>query len=233
MASITVAKPHFKETVTPDANPAPLSDWIYIPQFLSQPEADRLYALLERLPFINENTGKDAIHYGKSYSLNGGPREHELPMNPVFLPYSDRVAIPAHKRMNYLQIHRMTEIATVNPHRDPSGMIVPMLVGGQSRTFRIGGTMPERMRQSQRKVSDHIPAEEIVLHHGDLLIFNGGRIVHSMFAAEDDENFNSHGFEFRYSLLFRWTTDLMRELGPRAVMKSAAHHKQYRDDGNV
>lgn len=66
-----------------------------------------------------------------------------------------------------------------------------------------------------------------------MLIFNGGRIVHSMFAAEDDENFNSHGFEFRYSLLFRWTTDLMRELGPRAVMKSAAHHKQYRDDGNV
>ena len=62
-----------KEEVTLDDNLAPLSDWIYIPQFLSQQEADGLYALLERLPMINENTGKDALHFGKSYSLNGGP----------------------------------------------------------------------------------------------------------------------------------------------------------------
>jgi hypothetical protein len=211
-------------------------DWIHFPKFLSQQEADDLYAILEPLPFVNENTGKDAIHFGKSYSAKGGPREHELPMNPVFLPYSDRIAIPAEKRTNYLQIHRMTEIATVNPHRDPAGMIVPMLTVGQARTFRVGGTMPQayyRMRQSQRPLESHAFAEDIVMQHGDLLIFTGGAVVHSMVAAKDDPNFNSYGFEFRYSLLFRWTTDAMRLFGPGEKARKAGHDKQYKDEGNV
>lgn len=115
-------------------------------------------------------------------------------------------------------------------------MIVPMLTLGQARTFRVGGTMPQayyRMRQNQRKVEAHIPAEEIVMNHGDLLIFTGGQVVHSMFAAKDDTKFNQNGFDCRYSLLFRWTTDATRQHGPGDKARKAGHDKHYKDEGNV
>ena len=85
------------------------------------------------------------------------------------------------------------------------------------------------MWQSQRKIEKHIPAEEIPMNHADLLTFNGGRILHSMFPAPLDKNFDPDGHEFRYSLLFRWTTDEMRELGTRQkVLEPTSHAESYR-----
>ena len=210
-------------------------DWIYIPQFLPQQEADSLYAAMGPFPWLAESENKLAVHYGKSYGANGKLRV-EHPINPLLLTIAERVAPVAHKLCNYIQCHRMDTSAIVRPHKDPAGMIVPMLMLGQARTFRVGGTMPQayyRMRQNQRKVEAHIPAEEIVMNHGDLLIFTGGQVVHSMVAAKDDPNFNSNGFGWRYSLLFRWTTAAMREHGLGNAARKSGHDKQYRDDGNV
>jgi len=126
----------------------------------------------------------------------------------------------------------MTPEGIVRPHKDPANMVVPMLTLGQERTFRVGGTMPQfcyRMRQSQRKLEHHLDFKEIVMRHGDLLIFTGGQVVHSMVAAKDDKNFNPNGFEFRYSILFRWTTDAMREFGPGDKARRAGHDRQYRE----
>jgi len=36
-----------------------------------------------------------------------------------------------------------------------------------------------------------------------------------MFPAAQDAGFAPNGFDVRYSLLFRWTTDEMREHGPK------------------
>lgn len=232
MASITVAKPHFTETVAPDRHPDPPSDWIYIPQFLSRQEADSLYAAIGEFPWLLSEEDKYSVHFGKSYAA-GGKSRTEHPIHPIFLPVADRVAAVAHKQSNYIQCHRMGLEAVVRPHRDPAGMIVPMLTLGQARTFRVGGTMPQRMRQSQRLLESHAFAEEIVMNHGDLLIFTGGRVVHSMVAAKDDPNFKPDGFDWRYSLLFRWTTDAMREFGPGDKARKAGHNKQYKNDGNL
>jgi hypothetical protein len=82
--------------------------------------------------------------------------------------------------------------------------------------------------QKQRKIEKHIPAEEILMNHGDLLTFNGGRIVHSMFPAAQDPNFNPNDYDVRYSILFRCTTDEMRELGTRQkVLKNTRHATSY------
>ncbi|MFI5117166.1 MAG: hypothetical protein ACHP8B_10770 [Terriglobales bacterium] len=208
-----------------------MSDWIHIPQFLSLQDADSLYAAMGSFPWEAAEAGKFAVHYGKSYSKDGKLRvEHQI--NPILLPLADRVAAVAHKRVNYIQCHRMSPDAIVRPHKDPAGMIVPMLTLGQARTFRVGGKMPQayyRMRQSQRKVEAHTPAEEIVMNHGDLLIFTGGQVVHSMVAATDDMKFNPNGFDWRYSLLFRYTTDAMRQYGPGDAARKAGHDKQYRE----
>ena len=236
MASLTLPEPHFAETVTPDGHSAPSSDWIYIPQFLSQKEADSLYATMGEFPWLLGDKGEDSVHFGKSYAA-GGKLHVEHPIPPAILvPIADWITTVTHKQVNYIQCHRMGLEAVVRPHRDPAGMIVPMLIVGQGRTFRYGGTMPQgyyRMRQSQRKVEAHIPAEETVLNHGDLLIFNGGHVVHSMFAANDDPNFNPNGFDRRYSLLFRWTTDAMRLHGPGDKARKAGHAEQYKNAGNL
>jgi len=235
MASLTLPEPHFTETITPDGQSDQSSDWIYIPQFLSRQEADSLYAAMGEFPWLLSDEGKSSVHFGKSYGANG--KLHvEHPIHPIFLPVADRIAAVAHKRCNYLQAHCMGLEAVVRPHRDPAGMIVPMLTFGQGRTFRYGGTMPQSYywkRQSQRKIEEHIPAEEVVMNHGDLLLFNGGRIIHSMFAAKDDPNFNPNGFDWRYSLLFRWTTDAMREHGPGDKARKAGHDEQYKNEGNL
>jgi hypothetical protein len=236
MASLMLAEPHFAETVTPDGQSSPSSDWIYIPQFLSHQEADSLYAAMGEFPWLLSDDGKYGVHFGRSYAA-GGKSTIEHPIPPaILLPVADRVAAVAHKQSNYIQCHRMSPDAIVRPHRDPAGMIVPMLTLGQSRTFRVGGTMPQSYylkRQSQRKIEEHIPAAEIVMNHGDLLIFNGGRIIHSMFANKDDPNFKPNGFDWRYSLLFRWTTDAMRQHGPGDKARKAGHDDQYKNAGNV
>jgi hypothetical protein len=54
-----------------------------------------------------------------------------------------------------------------------------------------------------------------------------------MAAAADDPNFNSGGFDCRYSLLFHWTTDAMRQFGPGDKARRAGHDTQYKKEGNV
>jgi hypothetical protein len=231
----SVPKPHFTEAVTPDGHPVPLSDWIHIPQFVPRQEADSLYADMESFPWLLSDESKYSVHFGKSYGAHGKLRV-EHPIDSILLPLADRVAAVAHKQVNYVQCHRMGPDAIVRPHVDPAGMIVSMLTVGQTRTFPVGGTMPQvyhRMPQNRRPLHVHIPAEEVVMNHGDLLIFNGGKVLHSMAAATDDPNFNPGGFDWRYSLLFRWTTDAMREHGPGDKARKAGHDKQYSDDGNL
>jgi hypothetical protein len=68
------------------------------------------------------------------------------------------------------------------------------------------------------------------MHHGDLLVFNGGKTTHSMVLADADPNFNANGYEWRISILFRWTTDIMRKCGPGKEANQAGQPKQYRAD---
>jgi hypothetical protein len=63
-----------------------------------------------------------------------------------------------------------------------------------------------------------------------LLIFNGGATLHSMFPAWGDPHCDRAGIDFRVSLLFRWTTDAMREFGTGDKARKAGHDKQYRED---
>jgi hypothetical protein len=208
----------------------------HLPRLQSGDESKRLYAMLNTFSFdVNEDArGEDACYFGKTYTLNGGPRADEIPtIAEVLLPLAKLVAEAAQAPANYIQIHRMKPTTGVHPHKDPAGMIVPMLTVGQARTFRVGGTMPNgyyRMRQSQRKIEKHTPEAEILMMPGDLLIFNGGRILHSMFPAAQDPYFEPGGYEVRYSLLFRWTTDEMRKLGTRQeVLNGTRHTESYRE----
>jgi hypothetical protein len=205
--------------------------------FVCGDEPGHLYEMLGSFSFTpNEDTGKgeESCYFGKSYTLYGGPRSAEQPVLPsILLPLAKRVAEAAFAPVNYIQIHRMTPICDVRPHRDPAGMIVPMLTVGQARTFRVGGTMPNgyyRIRQQQRKIEKHAPEKLILMNHGDLLTFNGGLVVHSMYPATLDPNFNPGGFEYRYSILFRYTTDEMRERGCcQKALKQTRHTESYRE----
>lgn len=98
----------------------PVGDWIYIPQFLSQQEADNLYAAMGEFPWLGngKDESKFAVHYGKSYGA-GEKLEVEHPINPILLPIAERVASVAHKQSNYIQCHRMDTSAFVRPHKDP------------------------------------------------------------------------------------------------------------------
>lgn len=144
-----------------------------------------------------------------------------------------KVSKEANAPVNYVQCHKFGPVVPVRPHHDPAGVIVPMLVVGQERIFRVGGKMlPEyyRMAQAKREVSGHTPEEEILLQHGDLLIFNGGRTIHSMYPAERDKQFNPNGFDWRFSILFRWTTDIMRKYGPGTEANEAGQQNQYKEE---
>ena len=234
MKAIAVQEPQLAETLT-NGDVLPASDWIYIQQFLTLEEADLLYDSMAEFPWSLPDQGEYSVHFGKSFGA-GGKLLEEHPAHPVLLRFADRVAAVAKKRCNYIQCHRMGLDAIVRPHKDPAGMIVPMLTLGQARPFRVGGTMPQGYyctRQSQRKIEAHIPAEEIVMNHGDLLIFNGGHVLHSMFPAKDDSNFNPGPFDWRYSLLFRWTTDAIRQYGPGDKARKAGHDEQYKKEGNL
>jgi alkylated DNA repair dioxygenase AlkB len=96
-------------------------DWIHIPQFLSQQEADSLYAAVGEFPWLLADEDKDSVHFGKSYAARDKSRT-EHPINPLLLPLADLVATVAHKQSNYIQCHRMNPDAIVRPHRDPAGI---------------------------------------------------------------------------------------------------------------
>jgi hypothetical protein len=109
-------------------------------------------------------------------------------------------------------------------------MIVPMLTVGAERTFRVGGIYPDDIPKRKRAVESHIPAEEILMKSGDLLTFNGGKTAHSMYPAAQDPNFNANGYEYRISILFRWTTGVMRTMGPNRMNWSLKQIQQHEDE---
>ncbi len=188
-------------------------DWSHETGFLSRIQADELYARLVDLPWV-ETELRFGLSYGRC-GINSG----ETTEIPSFLTaVANRVTAKTQVPVNYIQIHRFGPEHDVHPHADPSGMTVPMVTVGQERTFRVSGTMPDqywRMPQSQRSVEAHTPEDEYLLRHGDLLIFNGGRTLHSMFPAtlKQDPRFNRNGYDWRFSVLFRWTTPAMRKFG--------------------
>ena len=210
------------------------SHWIHIEGFLNKQEADALYDKAASFPWATDGKegdgkeAKEAAYFGKSYPAPGGKPRIEHETDPALLPLAERVAEAAHWSVNYVQCHRMAPDAIVRPHRDPAGIVVPMLTLGQARTFRVGGTIPQHQRQSQRPLEAHAFDEEIVMNHGDLLIFTGGAVAHSMVAAKDDPNFAPNGFDHRVSVLFRYTTDAMRQHGPGKKAREAGHDEQYK-----
>jgi hypothetical protein len=163
--------------------------WIHIPQFLSRQHSDILCKLLDDFPWIEEayEPQQRSAYFVQSYTRDGGPRSHEhSAIHPALLPITKQVAYAAQAPVNFVQCHEMNPDDFVTPHKDPKMMIVPMLTLGQARTFRVGGKMPQgyyRIPQKSRKVSRHQPAAEILMNHGDLLVFTGGHVVHSMFPA--------------------------------------------------
>jgi hypothetical protein len=212
-------------------------DWTHS-KVLGTDEADALYrALLPlRWPIPDKDEKSSAIYYGLSYTLSGGARPNEIPIIPPgFKKLADRIAVHPDVRMpvNYVQCHRTGPDGEVNPHRDPAGMIVPMLTVGQERTFRVGGTYPDNdLPQNDRPVESHIPAEDFLMRQGDLLVFNGGRTAHSMFIAAKDAQFNAKGCAYRISILFRWTTSIVRLMGPNrlrwSLLQIQQHEQEYR-----
>jgi hypothetical protein len=67
------------------------------------------------------------------------------------------------------------------------------------------------------------------MKHGDLLVFIGGNVIHSMFPATKDVNLNRNGCDWRISLLFRWTTPAMAKYGAGQRAKNAGTRQQYRE----
>jgi len=197
---------------------------------ISSSEADSLFKQMMQQTWRVTSSDSASIDYGCSYTMYGGPGDGEIPEIPSFLAdITARIRKRIQMPVNYIQCHRFGPAHPVHPHRDPEGMIVPMLTLGQARTFRIGGKMPQwayRMKQEQRKIELHEPEKEILLDHGSLLIFNGGKILHSMFPADKDPNFKPNDFPCRITLLFRYTTRAMREHGTVRNKKSVCEYRE-------
>ncbi len=154
-------------------------------------EANMLFLKMLQQPWGNGLDGsKTSIHYGHSYTMYGGAADGEIPEIPSFLAdIVARIERQIQMPVNYVQCHNYDPSKTVRPHKDPAGMIVPMLAMGQERTFRIGGTMHKwayQFPQLRRKPEYHTPEKEVLLDHGRILTFNGGKILHSMMPADCD-----------------------------------------------
>ena len=207
-------------------------EWSHHKAVVFGPEADALDLKLATAPWtISDSDDREFINYGMTYAMGGIKNSdgNEYPIEDWMLPVGGIVAGISRAPFNYVQCHRMGPSGVVKPHRDPAGMIVPMVTRGQCRTFRFGGKLAGLMRQSQRKLTHHTGFTEMPMDSGDLLIFNGGKIVHSMDIAATDPNFKPYGFAWRYSLLFRWTTPAMREFGPGDAARKAGHDEQYKE----
>jgi len=215
--------------------------WKHIPSFLNRDEADSLYEKLESMQFTPHPTDGSGAFYktiGSSYSGRGTNFE---PAEDIAIPQgwrnlADRVGKESQSPANYIQIHRFSPIVPVRPHFDPGGMIVPMLTVGQERTFRVGGKFTDNrcypgsnnfLSQLERGLELHEPAEEVLMKHGDLLVFIGGNVIHSMYPANEDGQFNRNNRDWRFSVIFRWTTDAMRTFGPGKKALAADHREQY------
>jgi alkylated DNA repair dioxygenase AlkB len=204
----------------------------HVPFFLTEEEADELYSMLMKLDFwIDNGDGSAQLNFGYSYS-RGGPAKGEIPDIPDFLrKHTDRISLYTKYPVNFVQVHRFEPEHPVLPHCDPRGMCVPMVTVGQERTFQVGddGTSkPPRGKQKNRKVEDHFPEVRILMRHGDLLVFTGNKVMHSMYPASKDEQFSPNGYDYRISILFRYTTKAMRQFGV-GMCNRHGHEKQYRD----
>ncbi len=108
---------------------------------------------------------------------------------------------------------------------------------GQERTFRVGGECPQCyagtkdyvLEQEKPDVSSHVPADEYLTKHGDLLVFVAGNVLHSMFPASQDGQFNSNGWDWRISIVFRWTPPLMAKYGAGDKEHQAAMKAEYQE----
>jgi hypothetical protein len=225
---------------TPKSDPKQSKkDWHAVQDFLTKEEASALYEKMMAQPWhAHHDDGRDAfaLYYGLSYQGSGGARPNEIPTEiPDFLKVlADRISQHTKTPVNYIQCHKYGPTAEVRPHTDPHGMVVPMLCVGQERTFRVGGkvvsqsgVLMKRWNQKVTKVEQHIPAEEILLRHGSLLVFDGGHTIHSMHVGCKDSQFNENGLPYRISVIFRYTTPAMREFGPYKA-KFKGGDKQYK-----
>jgi hypothetical protein len=215
--------------------------WRHVPSFLDAEEADTLYARLVAMTFTPHPTDGPGAFYktlGDSYTGRGTQFE-PIESNPIpegWRRLADRISKQSQSPVNYIQIHRFAPTVPVRPHFDPGGMIVPMLTVGQERTFRVGGKFtnkrcypgsPDFLPQIERGLELHEPEEKVLMRHGDLLVFIGGNVIHSMFPSTEDSQFNSNGRDWRFSIIFRWTTDAMRKYGPGKKALAAGHREQY------
>lgn len=213
----------------------------HVSSFLDKQEADDLYSTLMEQQWIDNEDGSSEINYGYTYS-RGEPAIGEIPDTPDFLQkLADRVSLYTKHPVNYVQVHRFGPEHSVRPHVDPP-MVVPMLTLGQERVFRYGGTMhcakcaTNRMpicphlfsiKHQNRPLEAHQPEQETLMRHGDLLMFYGSGVIHSMYPASKDERFNRNGYDYRISILFRYTTEAMRKYGV-GTCNQYGHRKQYR-----
>lgn len=226
-----------------------MTAWKHYPSFLqtffSQSYADRLYESMLAKPWQphpNDGLGAYALYYGTPYggqSANGGVKNGAKPILPGLQNLADKVSSVSKSPVNYIQCHLFAPGVPVRPHFDPGGMIVPMLTIGQERTFRVGGTMPAEyyndkkhpenyVEQKNRDVSKHIPVDNYLMKSGDLLGFIGGNTIHSMFPASQDSASNLKNRDWRISIIFRYTTDAMRNYGPGSRANKAGTKEQYK-----
>lgn len=207
------------------------TNYEHIPSFLTKDAADELYDKILKQEWTIKDDGSAALTYGVSYD-RGGPIPTEIPVIPDFLRcLADRVSEKTQYPVNFVQVHRFEPEHPVLPHYDPRGMCVPMITVGQERTFQVGddgNSKPPRGKQVNRKIEEHSPATRILMRHGDLLVFTGNKVLHSMYPASKDDQFNPNGYSYRISILFRYTTESMREFGV-GVCNRHGHETQYRN----
>lgn len=212
----------------------PEPDYEHTSSFLTKEESNELYASMLPLSWTVKEDGRAELDYGYTYS-RGGAINTEISQIPEFLVrLADKVSATTSHPVNYIQVHRFSPEHLVRPHYDPRGMCVPMITVGQERTFRVGETDGGKSltgKQENRNVEDHSPESEILMRHGDLLVFTGNKVCHSMYPADKDTSFNPNGYDYCISILFRYTTEAMREFGVGECNRHGSE-KQYADAVN-
>ena len=227
----SVSAANAKKSRPPKKARAASQPYEHITLFLTKEEADQFYdTLMKQDCWIDNGDGSATLNFGYTYS-RGGPAKGEIPDIPDFLrKLADRISHYTKHPVNYVQVHRFEPEHPVLPHYDPRGMCVSMTTLGQERSFQVGddGTSKKPTgRQKNRKVEDHSPESRLLMRHGDLLVFTGNKVLHSMVPASKDQQFNPNGYAYRISILFRYTTEAMREFGV-GVCNRHGHEKQYR-----
>jgi hypothetical protein len=224
-------------------SPETAKKYFHHPSLLSSDEASKLYDALMKKSWnpsvTSSNFGGYYLAYGTPYNGRNSKERKEVagPISESWQRLADKVSKVSQSPVNYIQCHLFAPGHAVHPHFDPGGMIVPMLTIGQERTFRVGGKCPQCypgtkdyvLEQENRDVSSHGPADEYLMKHGDLLVFIGGNVLHSMFPASQDGQFNQNGCDWRISIIFRWTPPLMAKYGAGNKEHKAAMKAEYQE----